>query len=203
VINGQHQKDRGHQREHQHPGGGEAAGPFVDFAGEHHELPLRHNHGDAVKGVPHPAEQRLFPFRQGQQIKAVRRHVVRGRGERQQPEKRQRQLQKMRRGNGQGHAGQRRPEAELHRPDPPAPRLQRVHDRAPERLDDPGQIQPARVKCNGGVRQPEVFIKHHRHRQRQRVRQPFRDIKRRHPGPRGNFSGGRHCCSGNFTARAR
>jgi hypothetical protein len=55
-----------------------------------------------------------------------------------------------------------------------------------------GSVIQAGPEGDGRVRHAEVFVKHHRHRYHQRVRQAFREIERRHPTPRRSFFYGGH-----------
>ena len=52
---------------------------------------------------------------------------------------------------------------QLHRPDPAPARAEQVHDRRPQRLDHPRQVEPARVERDVGVRDPEALVHDDRH----------------------------------------
>ena len=86
------------------------------------------------------------------------------------------------------------PTHELQRHDPAALGAQQVHQRAPQRLDDPGQVQPARVQRDLGVGDAEVLVHHHRQRHHHHVRQALAEVERGDPAPGAVRRGRRQGC---------
>ena len=74
-----------------------------------------------------------------------------GRAERHQPEEEERGAEESRRGDHDGDRRERDPERKLEHENPEPLRPHHVDDRRPERLDDPGEIEEARIEGNIGV----------------------------------------------------
>src|SRR5262249_26143529 len=117
----------------------------LEMAGKHDQEALSADHGDAVRRVADARKESLFFLGIGEEIEAVRSDVVSAGTEREQEEKRQSDLEEMGRGNGEGHTGETRADEQLHRPDPVATGFEQTDDRAPQRLEYPGQAQPTGV----------------------------------------------------------
>ena len=174
-------------RQHAHrrrPRDAGAARAGLDRAGEHHEEPLPRDRGDAIEHAADPDEERLLPLRGGQHVEAVGRDVVGGGVEREEPEERHAPLDEMRSRDRERHAGEPTADQELRPPDPAAARAQQVHDRRPQRLNHPGQVEPARVERDVGVRETEALVHDDRHGYHDDIGQSLREVQRGNPGPR-------------------
>ena len=66
---------------------GFVAGVFLDFRRDENERPFHEQSREAIEGVAHADEKGLLPFRKRQDVKSVRRDVVRGGTERDEPER--------------------------------------------------------------------------------------------------------------------
>ena len=95
---------------------------------------------------------------ESQDVESVGSDVVGGAAEGHQPEEAQGAAQPPRRIEGEGHAGQRSAHQQLHHHNPPALRAQGIHQRTPQRFDDPRQIEPAGVERQCGIRQAKVGV---------------------------------------------
>ena len=163
MIQCYHDKGRGEQAEHQRPRPGHIARPFLQCACQIDQPALAGDHRE--------------------QVKPDCRDVMRRRAERHQPEDRKRQAKKNRGRLGQRHQGKRDANHKLQADDPETLGPEHVHQRRPERLDDPWQIQPARVERDLGVRDLEVLIHDDRQRHRDHIRDALAEIERRDLAP--------------------
>ena len=140
--------------------------------------------------------------RKGEKIKTVSSDIMRRGPERDQPEKHQGPAEVLGPRHSQCNQSERSANDELQAHNPKSFRAKPVHQWRPQRFDDPGQGQPAGIKCDIGIRNLEILIHHHRQGRHHDVRDSLREIERRYPAPhirgkrRGFFGGGRD--QGNF-----
>ena len=200
VIQARQNKE--HREHDKNPGPrlGHVPRHVLQRAGQINEPALTRDHRETIKRAAHPDKRGLLMRRQGEQIKSIRRDVMRRRAEGHQPEDRQRVAEKIRPGHGQSHQRQRGADHELQADNPPAFGAEQVHQRRPQRLDDPGQVEPARVERDVGVRNLEVLIHDDRQRHHDHVGNALGEIERRDPAPRTRRTGRRaiHQGAGNL-----
>ena len=79
-----------------------------------------------------------------------------------EPEYRQCGLEEMAGGDGEGNAGQSGTQQQLGSDNPPPLGAEQVDKRAPQGLDDPGQVQPAGVEGHLCIRDAHPFVHHQR-----------------------------------------
>ena len=161
----------------------EAAVAGREPPGQHHQPALAGDHRQPVEGAAHADERGLRARRQGEHVEAVGGDVVGGRGESHQPQHGQRPTEEMRPRQGQRHHRQRQPEPELQHHDPAPLAAQQVHQRPPQRLDHPGQVQPLVYERDLGVGDAQVLVHHHRQRHHHDVGQAFAEVERGDPAP--------------------
>jgi hypothetical protein len=199
----QHEQQCQHA-EHRLPGCHHLPGGLGQAPGGIHQPALAADHRHAVEQAAHTHEGGLLVLRQRQQVEAVGGDVVRGRGKGQQPEHGQAELEDAGQRQCQRHRTQRRTDDELQGHDPPALGAQQVHQRRPQRLDDPRQVQPARVERDRGVVQAQVLVQHHRQRHHHHIGQALAVVQGGDPPPGGaGLWQGRHGVAGDPHHRQR
>ena len=192
VVSSQRRIRHAQPAKHAGPGRGGLAGEVVQAAGQVDQAALAADHGQAVEQAAHAHERRLFARVQGQHVKTVGRDVVRGRGKGQQPEHGQAHLQELGARQGQRHRGQRSAERKLQGHDPAAFAPEQIHQRAPQRFDHPGQVQPTGEQRDVGIAHAQVLVHHHAERHHHHIRQALAEVQRGHPAPRcGGVRGGK------------
>ena len=151
MIKEEGQKDGSRQKEGDGPGGGDIVTASFEVTGKDDESALGPDRGDAVEGRSHPDKGGLEMLRKPEHVKTVGGDVMGCRAEGHQPEEGKGVLEEPGGRDGEGDAGKRCPDEELHQEDPVALRPEEVDKGAPEGLDDPGKIEPACVKGDVGV----------------------------------------------------
>jgi len=144
---------------------------------------LARDHRQPVAGAAHTDERGLRALRQRQHVEAVGGDIVGGRCKSQQPQQRQRHLQQARPGQRQRNASQRGADHELQRDDPAPFGAEQLDQRAPQRLDHPGQVEPAGVERDLGVAEAQVLVHHDRQRHHDDVRDALAKVQRGNPAP--------------------
>ena len=155
----------------------------LDEADEHHEQSLTSNHGDAVERGADADEERLFLFGGGKEIEAVNGDVVGGGTEGEEPKKGEGILERMSCREGQSDSRESAAKDKLHDPNPCAAGFENVHDGTPEGFYDPGQIKPASVEGDVGVRDAQAFVEDDGDRHDNHVGKAFGEIDSGNPSP--------------------
>ena len=190
MVEAQHDKKYRQNPKHRRPRRSEAAEPLRQISGQPHQPALARERSQPVKRAAH-ADKRRLPVRgQRVQIKSVGRDVVRRRAKRHQPKHRERGLEKRRPRQRERDRRERPADHDLQRHDPKPFRAKQVHQRRPQRLDDPRQVAPARVERDVGIGDAEVLIHHHRQRHHDDIRDTLAKIERGNPSPRGALRSG-------------
>ena len=156
----------------------------MQHTGNRHENAIAEYHREAVERVADANIPRLVVVIELEHVVTVGGNVVGGAAECHQEKEEHRALKPERGVERERHAGKRRAEQRLHRQHPPPFRLVQIHEGAPERLDDPRQSEPARVKANLAVAHSQLHVHHHSHRHYDDVWQPLGDVKCGNPRPR-------------------
>jgi len=134
----------------------------LDGAGNDDQQALGGDGADPVEGAADADERRLLVLSETEHVEAVGGDVVSRRTEGHQPEQADGVLEKPRRRDGQGHAGQHHADQRLRDQDPEALGLEHVHEGAPQGLDHPGQVEPARIQGDVGVGDAQPLVHDHR-----------------------------------------
>ena len=184
MVEPQGQQTACQREEGDAPGVRGTAGHFLQPSGQHDEQPLSGNGGKAVEGAADAHEEGLLVRRKPQHIESVGGDVVGGGAEGHQPEHGQGGLEEMARRDGEGNAGQSRSQQQLGDDNPPPFGAEQVDKRAPQGLDDPGQVQPAGVEGYLRVRDAHPLVHHQRENHDRYVGQAFGEVERRYPIPR-------------------
>ena len=201
VVEPEGDNHSGKDEERDAPGVADASGRFLEQSGQHDEQSLSGNGGEAVERTPDAHEQGLLVGGESEHVEPVGGDVVCGRAERHEPEDGQCGLEEMVGGESERHARQSRSQKELHADNPPPFGSQQVDKRAPERLDDPGQVEPAGVERHVGIGNSHPLVHHQRQDHDRHVRKSFREIESGHPCPRRILSvvSHRFICYGRFS----
>ena len=126
-----------------------------------HQTALTQHQTHAVEGVADAYVELLIDVGEAQDIEAIGRDVVCGTGKSDEHEQRQRSLKPHGSGQTECHSRQRGSHKQLHGEYPPAFGAEGINERTPQRLDDPWQAKPARVKGYLRVTEPHLLIEHH------------------------------------------
>ena len=176
----QHEKD-------QAPGKRNPARTFFQIARQHHQQSLPRQHRDPVERIANTDKKGLLLLRKSKHIKTISGDIMRRRAESHQPKEGQRKTQEEIARQGKGHARHAGANQELHRDDPPPLGLDQIDKRAPNRLDHPREIEPARVQRDLGVRDLHPLIHDHGERHHHHIWQSLSEIERGNPTPRMPF----------------
>lgn len=177
-------KDAGKHKEGDGPRVWNVACHRFQPACQHDEQPLSGNGGNTVKGAADTYKQCLLVRIERQHVKSVGGNVVCGRTKGEQPEQGERQLKEIFRGDGEGNTCQSCTDEHLHGDNPPAFGLDEVDERTPQRLDDPGQVEPAGIKGQLGIADAQPFIHDKRDDGHCHVWQSLRKVEGGNPCPR-------------------
>ena len=184
MIERQQHKDYRHDAEGDGPRHGDVASGLFQKACQDDQQTLSCYGGDTVEGAADAYVERLLVVVEGVHIIAVGCNVVGGRGEGYQPEGRQRELEEERCGQREGDAGKADGDDKLHGDRPPALGLHQIYKGAPEGFDDPGQVEPAGIQGDIGIRDAQAFIHNGRNGHHCHVWQGFGHIECGYPRPR-------------------
>ena len=177
-------KQSGHSVEHQAPGVLHITRDDLQITCQHHEQTLAHDGGNTVERRTDAHEVSLSVLFESEHIEAVGGDVVGSTGKGHQPEESQRALQPVGGRDGEGYATEGSTYQQLHGYYPPALGHDDVDERAPQRLDNPRQIEPRGIKRNVCVAEAQTFIHNERDGHHSHIGQTFCEIEGGHPGPR-------------------
>ena len=140
--------------------------------------------GQAIESGAYAHKPSLLVFVESEHVEAVGSDVVGGTREGHHPKEEQRSLQPERGGDGEGDPSEGRSDEQFHRHNPPSLGADEVDKGAPQRFNDPRQVEPRGIKGDLGIAQTELFVEnegdgHHSH-----IGQSLRKIEGRNPPPR-------------------
>ncbi len=151
-------KDSSRQKESDGPSSWDRITASFQVTCKDDEPALGGDHGNAIKNSSYSDKGGLERLREPEHVKTVSSGVMGCRAESHQPEEGKGILEEPGLRDAERNARKRRSNEELHQKDPVALRPEEFEKRAPERLDDPGKVEPARIKGDVGVRDAKALI---------------------------------------------
>ena len=125
---------------------------------QRHKGAVDEYHGKAIERVAQTHILRLVVSVEFYHVEAVRRDVVCGTGERHQEQESHRTLEPQGCGQREGNAGKGATHKQLHCQHPPTLSLEKVDERAPQRLYHPWQGEPAGIESHLRIAKPHLHI---------------------------------------------